>query len=373
MTKALLAQALALSDDPVIRGRVAAQSQDGTASVALFGANRRGKSSVIFYVDMGVGIGGSAQSVGDGQDAYGATAQLGCGLPDVESHESDDPVLWLWREIVPNCGGPGVNRGGQGISQGFVLYGSDGLGGPGFNACAEVPPRGFSGGYPGAAGRHYVIRESNVRDMLGAGIQPLRSRISGRADEPPSKVGHLVLGPDDVQIWQGGGGGGLGDPLLRAPELVLRDVVAGYVTTEHALHAYGVVTCGDALDVEETSRVRRERRIARLGAAPTRYVRERRDVGVAIIASPIGRGWICGYCQAELGTTPWSGSTTVEARAPLVAHFAELAMYVRARVEPPSLDIAIRYCAACGSALYLDIVAAGREPRPPLPVIAAAS
>jgi N-methylhydantoinase B len=372
MTKALLSQSMALSDDPVVRGRVAGQSQDGTASVALFGADQHGRTSVIFYVDMGVGIGGSAQTVGDGQDAYGATAQLGCGLPDVESHEADDPVLWLWREIVPNSGGPGVSRGGQGISQGFILYGTDRLGGPGFNACAEVPPRGFGGGYPGSAGRHYVLRDTNALALLGAGTMPLHGRLSGREEEPPSKIGHLILGPHDVQVWQGGGGGGLGDPLLRPAQLVHRDVLDGYVTRDHALCAYGVVVTNGDLDVAETARVRSERRTARIGVSPTRDAAAQRYPGVAVAPSPDGEGWICGYCDAPLGTAGarWQEGVTIESREPLAEYFTALGMYVRTRTASPLLELSVRYCASCASALTLDVVGDSGAAMPPLPMIA---
>ncbi|HEY1687613.1 MAG TPA: hydantoinase B/oxoprolinase family protein [Solirubrobacteraceae bacterium] len=392
MTKALLSQAMALSEDPVIRSRVAGQSQDGTASVALFGTNQHGGSSVVFYVDMGVGIGGGAQSVGDGQDSYGATAQMGCGLPDVESHEADDPVLWLWRELVPNSGGPGLTRGGQGISQGFTIYGTDRLGGPGFNACAEVPPRGFGGGSLAAAGRHYVLRASNVHELLAAGIHPLRSRIAGRQETPAAKVGHLILEPGDVQIWQGGGGGGLGDPLLRPPELVLRDVHDGYISAEHALAAYGVAVADGQLDLEATLRSRRALRTARLGEAGSTTqqatedaVAAPHDPGIAIVpaghevfyADAVDTGdaaWACGACGAPLASADgsWIGGATVQSRTPLAAHLAALDMYVRPRTAPPALELVTRCCARCAAALTEDIVPSGGEPRPPLPTPIAA-
>ncbi|HEY1775325.1 MAG TPA: hydantoinase B/oxoprolinase family protein [Solirubrobacteraceae bacterium] len=360
MTKSLLAQALSLSSDPAARARVAGQSQDGTASVALFGPDRRGQSSVIFYVDQGVGIGGAAQTVGDGQDAYGATAQLGCGLPDVENHESDDPVLWLWREIVENSGGPGMYRGGQGISQGFILYGSERLGGPGFNACAEVPPRGFGGGSPGAAGRHYVLRESNVWSLLSTGILPTRARVSGWEDAPAAKTAHQIMGPTDIQVWQGGGGGGLGDALLRPPENVLRDILDGYITEAHALAAYGVVIEGDSVDREATLASRRERRSARLGEPPLRDVDPAAAPGAPLVANASG-AWACGYCGARLGSTPESlePGAVLEYCESLTARFDALGMYVRARKDLPVLEIAERYCASCGSVLAIDVVTSG--------------
>ena len=53
-----------------------------------------------------------------------------------------DPVIFLWRDVVKNSGGPGQYRGGQGLEEALLMAYSDGMGGPGFNACAEVPPSG---------------------------------------------------------------------------------------------------------------------------------------------------------------------------------------------------------------------------------------
>ena len=41
----------------------------------------------------------AADVIMDGQDAYGLTCMTGCGIADVETHESMDPVLWLWRSL----------------------------------------------------------------------------------------------------------------------------------------------------------------------------------------------------------------------------------------------------------------------------------
>jgi N-methylhydantoinase B len=53
-----------------------------------------------------------------------------------------------------------------------------------------------------------------------------------------------------------GGGGGYGNPWERDPELVRRDVVAGYVTREGAERDYGVVL-DYALDVDSGATARR--------------------------------------------------------------------------------------------------------------------
>ena len=57
LSKDVLCQALALSDDPVLRGRIAGQHQDGFPGNALFGNNQHGGVSVVFYPDNAIGGG----------------------------------------------------------------------------------------------------------------------------------------------------------------------------------------------------------------------------------------------------------------------------------------------------------------------------
>ena len=74
----------------------------------------------------------------------------------------------------------------------------------------------------------------------------------------------------DVYRHEMAGGGGYGDPLERAPEDVLRDIVEEKVTPEHAERAYGVVVAeyGDAapgsltLDIPATEELRAKLRTA---------------------------------------------------------------------------------------------------------------
>ena len=184
LAKAVFNQALSLSDDPVLRGRVAGQCQDGFPGSALFGQNQHGGTSVIFYVDNASGAGGGAQTIGDGQDSYGLTCMTGCGLADVEVHEAADPVMFLWRKLIANSGGPGQMRGGQALEQAFAVHYSDAMGGPGFNACAEVPPIGFGGGYPASSGDFYPLTETNIGALIEAGQQPTEARLQGRRFRP---------------------------------------------------------------------------------------------------------------------------------------------------------------------------------------------
>ena len=60
-------------------------------------------------------------------------------------------------------------------------------------------------------------------------------------------------------MMQSGGGGGVGDPMKRDPELVAEDVREGYVSRAVAQNTYGVVlTAAGDVDVYAT-KLRRER------------------------------------------------------------------------------------------------------------------
>ena len=189
LSKDVLCQALALSDDPVLRGRIAGQHQDGFPGNALFGNNQHGGVSVVFYPDNAIGAGGGAQTIMDGQDAYGLTCTTGGGIPDIENHEGADPVLFLWRRLIPNSGGPGQMRGGQALDQAYAVHYTDPMAGPGFNACAQVPPHGVGGGYPANAGIFYPVRERTSTSCSTRGVLPTLERLEGENEDVRSKLG----------------------------------------------------------------------------------------------------------------------------------------------------------------------------------------
>ncbi|WP_020500796.1 hydantoinase B/oxoprolinase family protein [Sciscionella marina] len=361
LTTELLAQAMSLSDDPEIRGRLAAQGQNGFPAVNLVGQNQFGNTSVVFYVDNAVGSGGGAQTIMDGQDAYGCTTMTGCGVADVETHESLDPVLWLWRRISPNSGGPGLFRGGQAIEQGFAWHYTDQMNGPGFNAVAEVPPRGFGGGYPASSGNYYPIEHTNVAELLAADKLPILQRLHGDKRTIRSKIGHLQVSRDDVQVWLSGGGGGVGDPLLRPVDTVTKDLIDGYITEKHARNAYGVVTNGDTPDIEATTKLRNEIRTERIGNTPKSEMRAPASPGVAV-ALYRGSGnephWSCGYCAADLGTNTENWRTaqgTVARQYPIFERYEHLDMHVKQRFEEPGVVLREYYCSSCAGVLGVDV------------------
>lgn len=355
MVKDALCQALAQSDDETLRSRIAGQGQDGYPANATFGRNQHGGDSVMFYTDNAVGEGGGAQTCHDGQDAYGCTCLTGCAMADVETHEASDPVLFLWRRIVPNSGGPGTRRGGQGLEQAYTILEADSASGPAFNACAEVPPRGYGGGGTASAGNFHVIRQTNVAELLRAGRLPSRERVSGVVPPIRSKVTHLTIERHDVWLATSGGGGGLGDPLLRPLDMIARDIRDGYITVKHASAAYGLVWNDGEPDLDASVAERQAIRLRRIGGEPQRELRApERGVGVSTVRSATGR-WTCGYCAADLGSDDWREAAAV-LQTGVVDRYAEWDMNVKARREDPEVLLREHFCPSCAGALGVDVV-----------------
>ena len=159
----------------------------------------------------------------------------------LEMVESDYGVVVRRYDIRPDSGGPGRWRGGVGQMMTVEVFGD---GGTIFGRAMEwlrFAPFGVMGGMPAA---------------------PLRIIVNeGRDDEIElSKFGRMTVNAGDTVTVMLPGGAGYGDPLVREPEHVLRDVRQGFVTAEGAMRDYAVVVRSGAIDVDATEALRRTRR-----------------------------------------------------------------------------------------------------------------
>jgi N-methylhydantoinase B len=364
--KSVLNQALALSDDPALRARLAGHAGDACIAAGLFGMTDRGDHTVIIYQDSLTGVGGGAQTVTDGQDAYGATMMAGCGLPDVETHEASDPVVFLWRRIPVNNGGPGQLRGGQGIDRAYLVRDLEVAAGfaATFNALAPVP--GCGGGLSPAAATHTVARSTAGLAAFAAHASGLEDALGGQVEQVGIKDGSFVVRRGDVVRAIGGGGAGLGDPLFRAADLVARDVHDGYINARHAREAYGVVLDERGeVDVAVTADSRRAIRERRIGCAPGRDAAPPESPGFTLQRGdgPGGPCWICGSCGQQLCAIgeDWRSVGTVPVEEDLTARFARLGMQVRPRRDGAPLRVREVYCPTCASCLGSEVVVPGFE------------
>ena len=162
-----------------------------------------------------------------GKDGLSATGfPSGVRNVPVEVTEAISPVV-IWRkEYRPDSGGPGESRGGLG--QVMELGVSEDV--PfAFSALfdrIDHPPRGRDGGAPGAGGR---VGLASGTALEGKGTQ--------------------TVPRGDRVVIEMPGGGGLGDPRGRDPEIVAADVRAGLVSPAQAREVYAVALT-DAGDVD---------------------------------------------------------------------------------------------------------------------------
>lgn len=360
--KDLIVQSLALSDDPAIRGRVAAQPQDGFPIAGLAGLDQLGDPTIVFLLDSSVGAGGPATSIRDGQDVYFLSSGTGSGLAQIETHESRQPILFLWRRLMRNSGGPGQYRGGQSIDEAYMLRYSDVLAGSATNSCAEVPPRGYGGGMPAATGDYWPVYEANAEQLIAEHRNPIDTRVDGREERVASKCGALSIARGDIMRLRSGGGGGLGDPLLRDLAAVAKDLDDEYITPANARAAYGVVVEDDGYTVDEaaTAALRAQIRRDRIGGEPSAEQGRPETVGVAVVLGDGDATWECAYCAGSLGPSGenWrSAAATVERT--VGEYFEGLESAVRARREDPDVMVAEHCCPSCAGLLAVEVYPAG--------------
>jgi N-methylhydantoinase B len=156
------------------------------------------------------------------------------GNHPIEVIEAFYPLQIERYAIRPDSEGPGEFRGGFGSIKDYRLLAPARLQVPGDRT--KLPPFGLQGG-GSAVLTHYLLERG------------------GEELELKTKREYLLEAGDLLSV-RTPGGGGLGDPLARAPDRIAEDLTLGYISAEHAANAYGVVV-EDAESVATQMRVRR--------------------------------------------------------------------------------------------------------------------
>ena len=243
----------------------------GTQSIEdVFGYDQRGKYFGATILDCMAG-GTGARSYKDGINTGGFIVSMSGAISNVEAYEFRYPILYLYRKHMPDTAGPGKFRGGIGASMMYITHDVDHIPSKIMHTYGvEVPDTvGISGGYPSSTNLFSIRRNTNIRKLLAAGDLPAElEELEGEWERIPA-ISKSYLNPQDVYRIVAMGGGGYGDPILRDPELVRKDIENGWVSVEYARKLYGVVMDPDSLtvDKEETKRTRRAIRKQRLEAS----------------------------------------------------------------------------------------------------------
>ena len=155
------------------------------------------------------------------KDGLSTTAfPSGVRITSCEVNEATSPLV-IWRkEYAADSGGAGLHRGGLGQTIEISHRHGDAFVMSKMFDRTQHAARGRHGGLAGAAGQVEICDEQGARQALMA-------------------KGREVIPPHHRLMIQTPGGGGLGDPKQRAPELVRADVASGLVTSAAAQDVYG--------------------------------------------------------------------------------------------------------------------------------------
>ncbi len=209
--------------------------------VYLHGKHADGRSFMAISSHSG-GFGASARSDGYATLCFPNNTR---NIP-IEVTENEARMYYIRKELMPNSGGPGTQRGGLGQDVEFVV---------------------IDGGAPNAHGMEASIRLSGRKED---GAFPVFGRLGGKNGRGygmwrnGAEIEHGVtrmLSPGEHMRFLISGGGGYGDPLERDPARVLADVIAGYVTIDGAHDDYAVVIANEAVDQAATAALRASRRM----------------------------------------------------------------------------------------------------------------
>ena len=164
-------------------------------------------------------------------------------VPNIETDEINFPIKTLRHEYIPDTGGAGQFRGGNGVDYTIEFMDVD----PDvsvFGDGAVIPAYGLNGGRDGSLNEGYLNR--------------------GRENEKKlrSNEGWNKSKSGDTLTVLSAGGGGWGNPLDRDPVGVLDDVRNEMLTVEKAREWYAVLIDQDKVDEAATKRLRAEKKAA---------------------------------------------------------------------------------------------------------------
>jgi N-methylhydantoinase B len=244
----------------------------GGPGIFYGGHNRRGIPNPQGIYDIhGGGLGAAATR--DGVPTGGANNIPSGGISDVERIELQYPFLYLTRNHNTDGSGAGRWNGGNGSARLLMIHGSKDTT-VDFVPYAGLPQGSFGlfGGYPVGPGgiRAIIDPGADFGARLAAGEHPVDPAAmvadgAGGRIVVPGGDGRVLMPEGQLQSDVTQGGGGYGDPLLREPERVARDVGRRLVSGRIARLLYGVVLDADGgVDAAATERRRAEIRDERL-------------------------------------------------------------------------------------------------------------
>ena len=204
--------------------------------------NTRNRSYVYYEVPAG-GNGGFMES--DGSSAF-VNVDFGNirSIHNVEHLENEMPLHVIRCVLRKDSGGAGRSRGGLGMQREIRLLDYDAT----YSVLSDravVPPFGTAGGKSALPVSVTICNASGEKSL-----------------STPGKATGRKIHQGDVVIMKSAGGGGYSSPLDRDADLVVNDVMVGYVSREGAENDYGVVIDDTGqLDNDRTILLRKKQKV----------------------------------------------------------------------------------------------------------------
>ena len=189
-----------------------------------------------------IGFGGiPGRPAGDGADGHSLWPAF-TNVPN-EFLEAYFPLRIVQYETIADSGGPGLHRGGNGLSMGYQFLE------PGNISIHDdrwlTHPWGVNGGLPGARSTKLMVRADGTEELM------------------ESKCDRIRVEAGDTLYFNTWGGGGWGDPFERDAAQISLDAQRGLITIEGAIR-YGVVLGPDcSVDERGTDELRRRMKTER--------------------------------------------------------------------------------------------------------------
>jgi N-methylhydantoinase B/oxoprolinase/acetone carboxylase alpha subunit len=234
------------------------------ASYAMTANGLQGGGKDQFGNDIGMlslefsSVGGGARGVLDGLDYAAAMWNPEADMGDMEIWELIMPIIYLGRRVKPNTGGLGKYRGGSGFQSVYCIWKTEDLVMQNLNDGGSFCSAGLYGGYPAASLYRHNVLDTDLLQRFRDG-QPHPVKEDDTADSEITRYcqgTHLFddrvmnfpyrMRHGDLYYSPMNGGGGLGDPLERRPELIEADLNGNFM-----LPRYCERVCGAALTRDE--------------------------------------------------------------------------------------------------------------------------
>ncbi|WP_332909022.1 hydantoinase B/oxoprolinase family protein [Paracoccus binzhouensis] len=213
-----------------------AASPGGNAIMNVKTAARNGRPVMASIGPVG---GGGGTPFCDGSDGAGGATGFLRNTP-IEISEAEVPIRFLRYGLEPDTGAPGQFRGGLSAVMEFQVTAPETVVTARNRNRSIMPGWGLRGAHPGRVSRFL--------------------RNPGPAEQQLRNADLVHCDPGDVIRVVGPGAGGWGDPFLRDPRAVLRDLARGAISAASAEADYGVVIRDGRIDAAATAARRARRR-----------------------------------------------------------------------------------------------------------------